>query len=157
MSGTHCPVPATLSASTTPSGSAVPAAIAAYEAAVREEGANGELLNNLAMAYKAAGDRRRAEAMLRRAIAAEPGLSYPHKNLGMLLVIRGERDSALVELVEAQAIEPDDPEAAAAIGALLAERGDRAGAEAAFARARALAPDDPRLRGLIEHYSAALR
>ncbi len=135
----------------------LPAAIAAYEAAVREEGGNGELLNNLAMAYKAAGDRAKAEAALRRAIAAAPGLSYPHKNLGMLLVVRGEPDSALAELTQAQALDPGDAEAAAAIGALLAERGDRAAAAAAFARARALAPDDPRLRGLIEHYSAALR
>jgi len=135
----------------------LPAAIAAYEAAVREEGRNGELLNNLAMAYRAAGDRARAEATLRRAIAADPGLSYPHKNLGMLLIVRGAPDSALAELYQAQRIEPDDAEAAAAIGALLAERGDRAAAAAAFARARALAPGDPRLRALIEHYSAALK
>ena len=135
----------------------LPAATAAYEAAVREEGDNGELLNNLAMAYKAAGQRTRAEAMLRRAIAAEPKLSYPHKNLAMLLVVRGERDSALAHLLGAQAIEPDDAEVAAMIGALLAERGDREAATAAFARARALAPNDRRLRGLIEHYSAALR
>jgi len=129
------------------------AAIAAYEAAVREEGGNGELLNNLAMAYRAAGDRALAEATLRRAIAASPGLSYPHKNLGMLLIVRGERDSALAQLVLAQRIEPDDAEAAGAIGALLAERGDRAAAAAAFTRARALAPDDARLSALIEHYS----
>lgn len=44
----------------------LPAAIAACEAAVREEGGNGELLNNLGMAYRAAGDRARAEATLRR-------------------------------------------------------------------------------------------
>ena len=135
----------------------LPAATAAYEAAVSEEGDNGELLNNLAMAYKAAGLRTRAEATLRRAIAAEPRLSYPHKNLAMLLVVRGERDSALAHLQRAQAIEPDDAEAAAMIGALLAERGDREAAVVAFARARALAPNDPRLRGLIEHYSAAQR
>jgi 4-amino-4-deoxy-L-arabinose transferase-like glycosyltransferase len=135
----------------------LPAAIAAYEAAVREEGGNGELLNNLAMAYRAVGDRARAEATLRRAIAAAPGLSYPRKNLGMLLIVRGEMDSALVQLREAQRIEPDDAEAAGAIGALLAERGEGAAAAAAFARARALAPGDARLGALIEHYSAALK
>jgi Flp pilus assembly protein TadD len=135
----------------------LPAAIASYEAAVREEGGDGELLNNLAMAYRAAGDRARAEATLRRAIAAAPALSYPHKNLGMLLIVRGERDSALVELREAQRLEPDDAEAAGAIGALLAERGDHAGAAKAFARARTLAPHDRRLRDLIEHYSAPKR
>jgi 4-amino-4-deoxy-L-arabinose transferase-like glycosyltransferase len=135
----------------------LPAAITAYEAAVREEGGDGELLNNLAMAYKAAGDRPRAEATLWRAIAAAPGLSYPHKNLGMLMVVRGERDSALAQLEQAQARDPGDAEAVATIGALLAERGDRAGAAAAFARARGLAPGDPRLGALIEHYSAALR
>jgi tetratricopeptide (TPR) repeat protein len=135
----------------------LPAAIAAYEAAVREEDGNGELLNNLAMAYRAAGDRARAEATLRRAIAAAPALAYPHKNLGMLLVVRGENDSALVQLREAERLEPDDAEAAGAVGALLAERGERAGAAAAFARARALAPHDRRLRALIDHYSAPKR
>jgi Flp pilus assembly protein TadD len=132
-------------------------AIAAYEAAVREDGSRGELLNNLAMAYRAAGDRPRAEATLRRAIAAEPRLAYPHKNLGMLLIVRGVRDSALAELREAQRLAPDDAETAGAIGALLAERGDRAAAREAFERARALAPADPRLSALIEHYAAELK
>ena len=135
----------------------LPRAIAAYEAAVREQGDRGELLNNLAMAYRATGDRARAEATLRRAIAAAPALAYPHKNLGMLLIVRGARDSALAELREAERLAPGDAETAGAIGALLAERGERDAARAAFARARALAPGDARLRGLIEHYSAALK
>jgi len=131
-------------------------AIAAYEAAVGEEGDDGELLNNLAAAYRRAGDRDRAMATLRRAVAANPGLSYPHRNLGMLLIVAGERDSALAELRAARRLAPDDAETLGAIGALLAERGERDSAAAAFELARRLAPGDQRLIALVQHYQPVL-
>jgi Tfp pilus assembly protein PilF len=133
----------------------LPAAAAAYEAAVREGGDDGELLNNLALTYRALGQRERAESALRRAIAASPGLAYAHKNLGMLLIGRGALDEALRELRQADTLEPDDAETLGAIGALLAESGQRAAARRAFSRARTLAPHDPRLEKLIEQYSSA--
>ncbi|TMQ52480.1 MAG: tetratricopeptide repeat protein [Candidatus Eisenbacteria bacterium] len=128
------------------------AAAAAYEAAVRTGGDAGELLNNLALTYRALGMREMAEATLRRAVAANPRLAYPHKNLGMVLIARGERSEAMRELLEAVRLEPDDAASWAAIGALRAERGERAAAEAAFARARALAPGDARIARLSDQY-----
>jgi 4-amino-4-deoxy-L-arabinose transferase-like glycosyltransferase len=139
----------------------LPAAVAAYETALAETpaqvsgeaGDRAELLNNLGEAYRRMGDRERAIACLRRAIAAEPRLAYPHQNLGMLLIAGGHRDEALRELNEADRLAPDDPQVLGAIGALEAERGDRAAADRAFARAKALAPTDPRLERLIRDYT----
>jgi tetratricopeptide (TPR) repeat protein len=130
-------------------------AAASYEAAVREGSDDGELLNNLALTYRALGNRERAESALRHAVTANPGLAYAHKNLGMLLIGRGALDEALRELNQAATLEPDDAETLGAIGALLADRGQRAAAQRAFSRARALAPHDPRLEKLIEQYSSA--
>ena len=130
----------------------VPAAAAAYEEAVRAEGEDGELLNNLALAYRDLGQRDRAEATLRRAIAASPGLAYPHKNLGMMLIGRGDLAGAWPELVQTVRLEPGDAEAWSALGALAAERGAWTEAAAAFGHARALAPRDERLRRLIASY-----
>lgn len=130
----------------------LPAAASAYEAAVREEGDNGELLNNLALVYRALGDRGRAVATLRKAVAAEPELAFPHKNLGMLLISQGEPDAALAELRAAARLDSTDAQVLGAMGALLAERGDRPAATAAFKRARALSPNDTRLSALIARY-----
>jgi len=125
-----------------------------YEAAVRAEATDGELLNNLGSICRTLGDRAAAEAWFRRAIAADSGLAFPHKNLGLVLAARGANDEALAELSAALRIAPEDPGALGMVGALLAERGDRAGADAAFARALKLAPDDARLQRLIAHYGA---
>jgi tetratricopeptide (TPR) repeat protein len=130
----------------------VQAAAASYEAAVREQGDDGELLNNLALLYRDMGRRDRAEETLRRAIAANPRLAYPHKNLAMILIRRGALDQALVEIRESLRLEPEDAEALGALGALLAERGAWSEAADAFARARELAPGDARLARLIASY-----
>lgn len=135
----------------------LPAAIVAYEQALRQGGPSAELYNNLALAYRATGRRDLAEATLRRAIACDPRLSYPHKNLGMLLIGGGSRDSALAELRVANRLAPDDAETLGAIGALLAERGDASGAARAFAEARLLAPNDRRLGELMRHYAPESR
>jgi Flp pilus assembly protein TadD len=113
--------------------------------------------NNLALVDRAMGRRAKAEAELRRAIAVNPRLSYPHKNLGMLLIGSDQPDSALVELRVANRLAPDDAQTLAAIGALLAERGDAGGAAAAFAAARRLAPGDRRLAELMRRYASEPR
>src|SRR5439155_8741689 len=128
------------------------AAASAYESAVRAGGDEGELLNNLALTYRAMGMRDKAEAALRRAVAVAPRLAYPHKNLGMMLIRRGSMDEALRELGTAALLDPDDAAVLGALGALHAERGERAAASAAFARALALAPSDPPLALLIAQY-----
>jgi tetratricopeptide (TPR) repeat protein len=128
-------------------------AIASYEAAVREEPSNGQLLNNLGNAYRRAGDRARALGILRKAVAFEPGLAYPHKSLGLLLVDNGALDQALAELERAHAIDSTDVEVVAMMGGIHAEQGNPAAAAHEFSRARAMAPDDPRLDRLIRHYT----
>ena len=127
-------------------------AIASYEAAVREEPTNGQLLNNLGNAYRRTGDRARALSALRQAVALEPGLAYPHKSLGLLLVDGGALDQALAELERAHAIDSTDVEVVAMMGGIHAEQGDPAAAAALFARAKAMAPADARLDRLIRHY-----
>jgi Flp pilus assembly protein TadD len=128
------------------------AAAREYEAAVSERGNDGELLTNLAIVYRKLGEPARAEALLRRAIAANPRLSYPHMNLGMLLIGRGDYSGAYAELVVAVRLQPNDVDALGALGALLAEGGAKREAKAMFERARALAPEDPRLARLIASY-----
>jgi Flp pilus assembly protein TadD len=130
-------------------------AIAEYEAGAREEPMNGPLLNNLATAYRRAGRHDDALAVLRRLVAIEPRLAYPHKNLGMMLIRTGDHHAALAALHAAHALDSLDAEVVGAIGALHAEEGDRARASEHFARALALAPGDARLRALAAHYQFA--
>ena len=135
----------------------LPAAVAAYEAAVHEQPRDGALLNNLAAAYLASVHREQAITTLRRAVAMDPDLALPHKNLGMMLVSTGEMNGALMELREAVRLEPNDAQSLGAIGALLAERGENAAAAEMFTRARRLAPGDQRLVSLLGHYPAVAR
>ena len=128
------------------------AAVAAYEAAVREEADDGSLLNNLGVAYRAVGDNERAAHAFRSAVRADPRLALPHKNLGMVLISQGDLNGGLAQLMAALQLNPNDAQALGAIGGILAEQGDRAGAKAAFSKARALAPTDTRLSQLIEYY-----
>ena len=130
----------------------LPAAIASYEAAVREEPRNAELLNNLASAYRSAGRRDAAIAALRRAVEIQPALVLPHRNLGMALIGAGDHAGALAELRIAARLDPADAGTLAAIGALHAEQGAVDSAAAAFGAALRRAPTDPRIRGLLAHY-----
>jgi Flp pilus assembly protein TadD len=132
----------------------LPAAIASYEAAVREEPGNAELMNNLASAYRSAGRRDAAIATLRRAVALQPALVLPHRNLGMALIGAGDHAGALAELRIAVRLDAADASTLAAIGALHAEGGAVDSAAAAFGAALRLAPADPRIRSLLAHYPA---
>src|SRR5262249_17463207 len=123
-----------------------------YEAALREEPFDGELLNNFAIVEHDLGDRKREEALLRRAVEVAPGLAYPHKNLGILLASRGDRQAALDQLRIASRLEPEDAEALAMTGALLVERGDRQEGVAALHEARSMPPQNARLLRLIDGY-----
>jgi tetratricopeptide (TPR) repeat protein len=130
----------------------LPAALREYELAVAASGEDGVLLNNLAQVHRAMGMKTEAEEALRRAIRAEPRLSYPHKNLAWLLIERGSVDEALGELRVASGLDPRDPEPPGALAELLAGRGDESEAAAAYTKARRLDPDDPRLARLAEKY-----
>jgi tetratricopeptide (TPR) repeat protein len=130
-------------------------AAGAYRAALAEEGDDGELLNNLAQAYRRMGRPDLAEAALRTAIRVAPGLALPHRNLGMLLIGRGALAEAAVELEASLRLEPDDPRTLGALAALSAERGDLAGAARRFARARAIAPGDASIARLERDYLGA--
>lgn len=123
-----------------------------YEAALREAGEDGILLNNLARVYRSMGLKSEAEAALRRAIKADPALAYPHKNLGLLLINKGEKEEALRELAVSVKLDAEDPEALGAMAALHAEREERVAAAAAYTKARRLDPADPRLARLVEMY-----
>jgi tetratricopeptide (TPR) repeat protein len=135
----------------------LPAAIAAYEDAVRAEPADAALLNNLAMAYKMAGRRDDAIAVLRRAVVVQPGLEFPHRNLAMALIVAGDRDGALAELRAAIRLDPRDARTQGAKGALFAERGDVDSAAAAFTAALRTAPNDPLLLELVSHYPVVVK
>ena len=112
-------------------------AAASYEAAVREGSDDGELLNNLALTYRALGNRERAESALRHAVTANPGLAYAHKNPRHAAhrPRRVGRGAALVE--PGRDARARRRQTLGAIGALLADRGQRAAAQRAFSRARA--------------------
>jgi Flp pilus assembly protein TadD len=133
------------------------AAVGAYEAAVRVEGKDAALLNNLATAYRETGRRDRAIAAFRRAIEINPRLALPHKNLGMMLIASGDMSGALPELREAFRLDSGDAQTLGAIGALLAERGDDQEAVSAFSGALRLAPGDRRIVDLLSHYPAVAR
>jgi len=130
----------------------LPHARGEYEAALKEGGEDGVLLNNLARVDAAMGLKAEAEQALRRSIQADPALAYPHKNLGLLLISRGAGEEALREIEASVSLDEEDPEALGALAALHAERGDRDAAAAAYAKARRLDPSDPRLTRLLEIY-----
>lgn len=130
----------------------LPAARLEYESAVAASGADGVVLNNLAQVQRAMGMRAEAEEGFRRAIRAEPRLSYPHKNLAWLLLEREAVDEALEELRLAASLDPEDPEPPGALAELLAGMGDETEAAAAYTKARRLDPDDPRLARLAEKF-----
>src|SRR5258705_30657 len=97
----------------------LPAAAAAYEAAVREEGDDGELLNNLALVYRRQGMGARADATLRRAIAANRQLAGPRNELrldvhpGIARLLGRHHRPERERLVAGQLVAPRDPVAAA--------------------------------------------
>lgn len=132
----------------------LPRAITSYEAAVKAEPGDAQLLNNLGNAYRRAGRLNAAQATLERAVRVEPRLAYPHKSLGVVLIGEGRLPEALAELQAAHEILPTDAEVLGMIGAVHAERGEWPAADSAFAQARVLAPNDRRLDALIAQYAA---
>ena len=111
------------------------------------------LLNNLAGALIADGESERGEALLREALAAEPGLTDAKVNLAALLVERGDAAEAERLLEEALAAQPADGQALSVLGSIRFAQGRLEAAEALFRRAVEARPEDPRFR---ENLGAAL-
>jgi tetratricopeptide (TPR) repeat protein len=80
--------------------------IATLEGCLEHDPAAVEVLIDLGVAYEAAARTDRAEAMYRRAIAADPRSSDAHLRLGRLLLARQDRAGARREADAAGRIQP---------------------------------------------------
>lgn len=72
-------------------------AIQSYQAALKLRPDHADALNNLANAYKEAGNSVEAEKLYRRAIEVRPNFAGAHSNLGNLLKEQHKLDAALKE------------------------------------------------------------
>ena len=122
------------------------------------------VLNNLAGALIADGESESGEALLREALALEPGLADANVNLGTLLAERGDTAEAEKLLERALATQPEDGQALSVLGSIRFAQGQLEAAEGLFRKAAEARPDDPRFRENVGavlasqgHYEAALR
>jgi tetratricopeptide (TPR) repeat protein len=81
-------------------------AISYFQAGLREDAADVELLNGLAMAYKCKKDLKKAEEVLIEAIRLNPKDSVTHNNLGMVYYQIGEKEKARLCLQKALELDP---------------------------------------------------
>jgi tetratricopeptide (TPR) repeat protein/serine/threonine protein kinase len=98
------------------------------------------VLNNLGAGLHAAGQRREAEAVFRKAIALQPAASMG--NLGVVLRDQGKLAEAEAAFRKALVFQPDEAVHHAHLGEIFSQQGKLAEAVAAFRKAFALQPTD---------------
>lgn len=118
--------------------------IALYEAELRTAPRHPVVNNNLAVAYTARGEPRRALERLDVALAAAPGYWRAWVNRGVALERLGDGDGALAAFARAITIAPREASPRYFAGRVLAGRGEWARALEALAQAERLEPEDPR-------------
>lgn len=115
--------------------------LSALEQLVRDDPANHVFRETLARALRQTGDRQRAIALDREAVALAPYDADAWYNLAVALQENGNSREAQIALAEAEKRDPGRSEIHNIRGAALAERGELAGAEQEF---RATIAADPR-------------
>ena len=126
-----------------------PAAISAFEKAIRVRPADPVIRTQLGTALRAAG--RTADAILcyRAALELSPGLAMAHNNLGNALRESGDPRTALEHLKEATRLNPEYTEAHHNLALTLLVLDRSVAAERACARALQLKPDYPDALGTM--------
>ena len=119
-------------------------AIAPLEQLVRDDPSNHVFRETLARALRQSGDRARAVALYRQAVALAPHDSDAWYDLASALQENGNAAEAEVVIAEAAKRDPNRPELHNMRGVALAERGELAAAEAEFRKALAADARDPR-------------
>jgi len=119
-------------------------AVAPLEQLVRDDPSNHVFRETLARALRQSGDRARAVALYREAVALAPHSADAWYNLASALQESGHAAEAEIAIAEAAKRDPDRPEAFNLRGAALAERGELAGAEGEFRKALAADPRNAR-------------
>ncbi len=124
-------------------------AVALYTQALERDPENADALHLLGIATAQSGDPRRAEELIRRALAINPTEPLFHQNLGKALVAQGRWKDAAASHRRAAETAPAFGEAWWALGVALQACQDFAGAEAAYRQCLAVTPNDVRaVRGL---------
>jgi len=120
------------------------AAMASLEQLVREDPANHVFRETLARALRQSGDRHRAIALYREAVALAPNDADAWYNLAAALQEGGDERESEVALGEAAKRDPGRPEVHNIRGTALAERGDLPAAESEFRSVIAADPQNGR-------------
>jgi Flp pilus assembly protein TadD len=111
-------------------------------AALERSPRDRRLLEALGSVYARTDRPRQAEAVFRRALAAEPAAPGARLGLAAVLIDTGRFEEALREIAEVRRIDPDNPAALVKEGLLLARGGRPEEAAGAARRALARRPDD---------------
>jgi arylsulfatase A-like enzyme/Tfp pilus assembly protein PilF len=119
-------------------------AIAPLEQLVRDDPSNHVFRETLGRALRQSGDRARAVALYRQAVALAPHDSDAWYNLASALQENGDAAEAETVIAEAAKRDPNRPELHNIRGAALAERGELAAAEGEFRKAIDADPRNPR-------------
>jgi len=120
----------------------VDAALAEYEAVLRQRPDALVALNNLAWLYGERGDPRAVD-VARRAVAIAPGAGPVLDTLGWSLVQAGQLDEGLKYVQQAHDLDRENPEIAYHLGVALLKSGRAADARAPLDRAIAAGGDAP--------------
>jgi arylsulfatase A-like enzyme/tetratricopeptide (TPR) repeat protein len=120
------------------------AAIAPLEQLVRDDPSNHVFRGTLAQALRQSGERARAVALYRQAVALAPHDADAWYNLASALQESGNGNEAAIAIDEASRRDPNRPELHNLRGVALAQRGDLAGAERELRSAIATDPHDAR-------------
>jgi Flp pilus assembly protein TadD len=118
------------------------AAAKEYEAAAALDAKSIEPTVALSVVYTKQQKYSRAEAMLRKLLAADPQNETVRAQLAHILLAEGKNDDAATELGAGQGKIPDDPHAALELGTLYVRAGKYAEAEPLFRAAVAKLPQD---------------
>jgi protein O-GlcNAc transferase len=119
------------------------AALAAYEALVREQPAFPPLCYFLAMLLRAQGNPARARELLQRAVAGAPSYADAFAALGNIELEAGNAPAAQDAFANAVALRPERADAWNGLGLARAATGEHAGAIDAHQRATLAAATDP--------------
>jgi Flp pilus assembly protein TadD len=118
------------------------AALAQLTEAKRLSGREPTVLNNLALAQNAAGQKAEAIASVKQALAIDPTLVEAHNNLGAFLFDQSQFKEAQAEFTEVLASDPSSPSARFNLGRTLAAMGEHQRAIREYESLLAMQPQD---------------
>ena len=127
----------------------LPAAIAAFDEALRRRPDSTAVMLSLGDAFTQSGQTDKAIALLKRAIQASPDEPLLWYQLGLAQSKGNHEDEAFAALGKAATLDPDMAEVHTVLGNLLARTRRRRAAEAEFQTALAINPDLPETLGNI--------